>query len=185
MGQPSKIAIVSASPSPTSRSRAAARSCAETLQELGLEVDFLDLRELELPPYPRGADDLKLQDFCARFNACHGWVFATPTYNFGPSGTMLTFLHYALDTDAGERYRPFTVVMSLAGLRSAMAGDSLARTIIHERGSIQVGPAILITGADVEGESGAIVDHAARRISGSMRALAHFVEAYRRLPTIA
>lgn len=98
---------------------------------------------------------------------------------------MLTFLHYALVTDGGERFRPFTVLMSLSGLRSAMAGDSLARTIIHERGSMQVGPAILITGADVDSDTGQVIDHAAHRIDNHMRALTHFVAAWRTMPSTA
>ncbi|RYG48901.1 hypothetical protein EON79_03045 [bacterium] len=174
-----RLAVVSSSMSPTSRSRVGALACADAIRAAGGEADFLDLAEIQLLAYPRSGDDPALLDLVERFNAADGWVVATPTYNFGPSGTLLTFLHYALGSDRGAKWRPFVILTSLAGLRTAMSTDGLARTILHERAAVQVGPPLLMTAADLDSESGAVTSFFGDRIDGQMAALVAYAQAWR------
>jgi NAD(P)H-dependent FMN reductase len=178
-----KIVILSASVSPTSRSRTGARYCEQKLQELGCETDFIDLAEVPLPPYPQGAEDKTLQSACDRFNAGEGLLVATPTYNFGASGTLLTFLHYALGSDAGKRWRPFCVLASMSGLRSALAVDYVTRTLIMERQSVAVGPPLVGIGdASMNAVTGELSADMRNRVDSQLRALVHYTEAWRNFP---
>ncbi|RYG35641.1 hypothetical protein EON81_12090 [bacterium] len=174
-----RLAVVSSSMSPTSRSRMGALACAEAIRAVGGMADFLDLAEIDLLPYPRGGEDPGLLAMVERFNSADGWVVATPTYNFGPSGTLLTFLHYALGNDRGAKWRPFTILTSLAGLRTAMSTDGLARTILHERAAVQVGPSLLMTAADLDTDSGAVASFFQDRIDDQMAALVTYAAAWR------
>lgn len=175
------IAVVSSSHAPQSRSRIGARVCAEAIREAGGGAEWIDLAEIDLLPYPRSTGDPALEKAVETFNAADGWVVATPTYNFGPSGTLLTFLHYALGEDQGAKWRPFVVLTSLAGLRTAMSTDGLARTILHERSAVQIGPALLGTAADLDSETSTASDFMRARIEKQMRVLVAYARVWKEL----
>ncbi|CAN5549674.1 hypothetical protein BH11ARM2_BH11ARM2_15830 [soil metagenome] len=175
------IAVVSSSHSVNSRSRVGARACAEAVHVAGGQAEWIDLSEMDLRPYPRSQGDPLLENAVERFNAADGWLVATPTYNFGPSGTLLTFLHYALGEDQGAKWRPFCILTSLAGLRTAMSTDGLARTILHERAAVQVGPSLLGTAADLNGEEGTVSPFMQERIERQMTVLVAYARAWRKL----
>ena len=93
------------------------------------------------------------------------------------SGVMLNFLHYALDSDHG-RFKPFVIIETMAGLRSAMANDHLARTMTYEVSAVQVGPAVYAVGdTGVNRLTGEIAPDVRDRIEKAMAALAHFARA--------
>ena len=128
------IVVVSSSLGMNSRSRLGARRGEQRLRDWGYPTRWIDLADLSFESYPRSEADPALQSACAQFNTGDGWLIATPVYNFNISGTLLTFLHYALAGDSGERWKPFCLLASMDGLRAGMALDHLGRTLQHERG---------------------------------------------------
>ncbi len=171
------IAIVSASQSKTSRSRLAARQAQHLLRQQDANVDLIDLQDLTIPPYPHGYGDEALADLTKRFNAADGWVLAVPVYNWGPSGVLLNFLHYALNDQPEQRYRPFVLLGGAGGQRSFLALDGVARTLIHEVSAVQVGPPILAAGDEADTERSHLHPDLQRRIERAVSALRRFAMA--------
>ena len=132
------VVVVSSSLSQVSRSRIMAHYAIETLTRSGCEVSLLDLAQVETLSYPQSKGNEALKAAVEQFNAAHGWVLASPVYNFGASGVLLNFLHYALDSDFG-RWKPFVLMSSMSGQRSAMALDHVARTMVYEVMDTQLG----------------------------------------------
>ena len=135
------VVVVSSSLSPQSRSRIMARYAVQSLTAHAVDAQLLDLAQVEIGPYPASAHTPGLLAATKQFNAAHGWVLAAPIYNFGASAVLLNFLHYALDSDFG-RWKPFVLLSSMGGQRSALALDHVARTLVYEVSAVQVGPTI-------------------------------------------
>lgn len=176
------IALVSASLAECSRSRVAIDEGADVLRTAGCTVDVIDLSTLDLQLYPRSEDDPKVLDACGRFDRADGLVLGTPIYNFGVSGALLSFLHYAMTTATGERWKPFCVLASMAGTRSAMAADAVVRSVTYERSAVAVGPPIIVSGDGVDRATGVVSDELRQRIQSQLRVLAQYAAARRRLP---
>jgi len=168
-----KISVLSSSQNLDSRSKAAALFCKEVLDKNGCVVDFIDLNNLELLPYPRSEQNQEIKNACNKFNNADGWVLASPVYNFGASGTLLTFLHYALAIDSGAQWKPFCIVASMNSMSSRLATDHLARSLMLERNAVAVGPTIISAGENIKEMSVSL----RTRIEKQMKVLAHFVEA--------
>ena len=176
MNQPS-IVVVSSSLAPISRSRIAAQYAGNFLKSIGCEVQTVDLSSMAVAPYPASENDPETLNAVNLFNSAHGWVLASPVYNFGMSGVLLNFLHYALDSDR-ERFKPFVIIETLGGLRSALSSDHLARTMVYEVNAVQVGPAVHAVGdAGINRATGVISPEVMHRIEKSMAALAHYSRA--------
>ncbi len=172
-----RITVVSSSIAGTSRTRLMAKFCLEALSTLGVEASLLDLAALEVRAYPRSEKDPAVEAACADFNAADGWVLAAPIYNFGASGALLDFLHYALDNDLG-RWKPFVLLAAQAGNRSTMALDHVARTLTYEVSAVQIGACITAVGDNsVHRGTGVIADELQTRMINQMRVLAHFAAA--------
>jgi len=171
------IAVVSSSLSPVSRSRLGARRAEHRLREWGLPTRWIDLADLHFEAYPRSEADSDLQRACGQFNTADGWLIATPVYNFNISGTLLTFLHYALAGDAGERWKPFCLLASMDGLRAGLALDHLGRTLQHERGAVAVGPPLIGIGEQLDIRTGRTSPEMSDRMDRSLRALVHYSRA--------
>lgn len=118
-----------------------ARYAVQSLVAQDIDARLLDLAQLEIGSYPASAQDPGLLAATEQFNAAHGWVLAAPIYNFGASAVLLNFLHYALSSDFG-RWKPFVLLSSMAGQRSALALDHIARTLVYEVSAVQVGSTI-------------------------------------------
>lgn len=166
-----KIVIVSSSLSQNSRTRVMCQSAAQFLAVADVDVDIIDLAHHHLLPYPRSENDDFLKELVQRFNAADGWVLATPIYNFGISGTMRDFLHYALDSDL-PRYKPFVVLAAAGGPRSYMAANDLALSMIYEVFAIQVGPPVVAIKDAVIARTNTMDDDIRGRME---RALAHLM----------
>jgi NAD(P)H-dependent FMN reductase len=171
------LAVVSASLTQDSRSRLGARHVVETLSRWGVETRWIDLADIAMESYPRSEQQAQLQKACEQFNTADGWVIATPVYNFNISGTLLTFLHYALAGDQGVRWRPFVLMASMDGLRAGMALDHLSRTLLHERSAVAVGPPLIGIGDQLDIKTGRVSYDMNQRIEVSVRALVHFANA--------
>jgi FMN reductase len=136
-----RITLVSSSPSAQSRSRALLQHAGSILAGFDATVTTIDLRALDPLTYPQSQSDTAMVTALTHFNSADAWVLASPVYNFGATGALLNFLHYALDSDFGK-WKPFVLLASLGGTRSAMSLDHLARTLVLEVNAIQVGPPI-------------------------------------------
>ena len=172
-----KIAIVSSSLSTNSRSRIMSTYAVESLSRLGYDAALLDLAKCEVLPYPQSRDSAALKEATAQFNAAHGWVLAAPVYNFGASGVLLNFLHYALDSDFG-RWKPFVLMSSMGGQRSAMALDHVARTMVYEVSAVQVGSTINNFGdTGANRDTGEMSADLRQRMDTQLEVLGRFVQA--------
>lgn len=172
-----KIVIVSSSQAKKSRSRMAALHAKECLMGRHVRGDFIDLNEYDLLTYPKSKGDPILDELVQRFNAADGWVLAVPVYNWGVSGVLLNFLHYALDDDPQRRYRPFVLIGGAGGMKSYLALDGLARTMIYEISAVQVGPAILAAGSLANRDTGLLEPDLQGRLQRAMAALVHYAAA--------
>ena len=172
-----QIAVVTSSLAPNSRSRLGAHHALRKLADWGVKCEWIDLAEVNLGSYPSHETNEEVQKACEKFNSSDGWFIATPVYNFNISGTLLTFLHYALAGDQGVRWRPFVLLASMDGLRAGMALDHLARTLLHERVSIAVGPPLIGIGDQLDIKTGKVSYDMDQRIELSLRVLVHYAKA--------
>lgn len=86
-----KVALVSSSLNPGSRSRLMALSVKGMLEALGeVEVDLIDLQELELPLCDGGSayGDPNVVELNQRLEAADAYVLATPIYNFDSNAAL-------------------------------------------------------------------------------------------------
>lgn len=171
------VVVVSSSLSQHSRSRVMCRYTVQALTEQGLDAQLIDLAALALHSYPHSENDLTVRAALEQFNAAHGWVLAAPIYNFGASGVLLNFLHYALDSDFG-RWKPFVLLASMGGQRSALALDHVARTLIYEVNAVQVGAAINNYGdTGVNRATGEMAPDLRQRLDTQLAVFARYVQA--------
>jgi NAD(P)H-dependent FMN reductase len=155
-----KVLVISSSLAAKSRSRIMAQVALESLRKLNMvEPRWIDLAEFDLLPYPRSENDPALNWMREEFEAADGFVLSCPIYNWGAAASLTNFLHYVLDSDGGRRYRPFITLAGAGTVRSHLAVDGVARSILNEIRGIQVGPPILGAGSEVDRES-ATVDRA-------------------------
>jgi NAD(P)H-dependent FMN reductase len=176
------IVVVSSSLSEHSRSRIMAHHAVEVLIGQGLAVQLLDLAQVDMAPYPAASEAPSLRTATAQFNAAYGWVLAAPVYNFGASGVLLNFLHYALDSDFG-RWKPFVLMSSMGGQRSALALDHVARTLVYEVSAVQVGSTINNFGdAGVNRATGEIALELRQRMATQLAIFSHYARARAALP---
>jgi len=169
------VVVVSSSLNQKSRSRIMARYAVESLATQGVHAELLDLAQIEIGLYPASSHQPALQEATAQFNAAHGWVLAAPIYNFGASGALLNFLHYALDSDFG-RWKPFVLMSSMGGQRSALALDHVARTLVYEVNGVQVGSTISNIGdTGVNRTTGEMTLELQQRIDAHLAVLSHYV----------
>jgi NAD(P)H-dependent FMN reductase len=177
------IVVVSSSLSQHSRSRIMSRYAVEALGRQGIDAQLLDLAQLDIGLYPASEQAAPLLAATKQFNAAHGWVLAAPVYNFGASGALLNFLHYALDSDFG-RWKPFVLMSSMAGPRSGLALDHVARTMVYEVSGVQVGPTINNIGdAGVNRATGEMAQELQQRMDAQLAVLSHYVRARAALAT--
>jgi FMN reductase len=173
------IVIVSASQAEKSRSRMAALHAHAYLTTRDVKVDWLNLQDHNVLTYPRSKADPELETLIERFNTADGWVLAAPVYNWAVSGVLMNFLHYALDDDPHHRLRPFVIVGGAGGVKSHLALDGLARTMVYEISAIQVGPPLLAAGNLADRATGVLEPDLQQRIEQLMEALVHFAVAAR------
>ena len=185
LAPPPRIVIVSASHADKSRSRLAGLYAQECLLSYAVRVDFIDLQVYNIHHYPHSETDPELKTLIERFDAADAWVLAVPIYNWGASGALINFLHYALNDEPLRRFRPFVLLGGAGGQRSYLALDGLARMLIHEIYAVQVGPAILAAGNLVDRATDTIAPELQTRIQISMEALVRFAAASALLRTKA
>ncbi|CAN5829152.1 NAD(P)H-dependent oxidoreductase [soil metagenome] len=181
MSTPS-IVVVSSSLNQQSRSRIMARYAGQSLAAHAIDVQLLDLAQIDVGVYPASAQAPGLLEATEQFNAAHGWVLAAPIYNFGASAVLLNFLHYALDSAFG-RWKPFVLLSSMGGQRSALALDHIARTLVYEVSAVQVGPTISNIGdTDVNRTTGEMSLELRQRMDTHLTVLSRYVQTRAEFP---
>lgn len=169
------VVVVSSSLSAKSRSRVMARYAVESLVAHNIDAHLLDLAQVEIGAYPASTNAPHLIEATNLFNRAHGWVLAAPIYNFGASGILLNFLHYALNSDFG-RWKPFALISSMGGQRSALALDHVARTLVYEVSAVQVGPTISNIGdTGVNRATGEMALELSQRMDAHLAVFSHYV----------
>jgi NAD(P)H-dependent FMN reductase len=171
------VVIVSSSLANQSRSLLAAEYAGECLLGYGVKVELIDLRYHTPLPYPQSENDPETIALVQQFSAADAWVLASPVYNWGASGVLTNFLHYALDDVLEHRFRPFVVLGGVGGHKSHMSLDGLARTLVYEMWAVQVGPTVMATGPQADRERGLLDPELQQRIKRSIDALVHFAVA--------
>lgn len=106
--QPVRVLVLSASLRAGSLNSTLAALASSALRDAGAEVDQVTMRELECPSYdadveeaeglPPGAAALR-----ERLEACHGFVIASPEYNFSMPGVLKN----SIDWVSRARPQPF------------------------------------------------------------------------------
>lgn len=86
--------IISCSYNPESRSRALAEITRDHLLTRTRDVDFAELRQINLPLYDAGAcyGHPAVKDMAARIEAARGIIVATPIYNYDVNATAKNLL---------------------------------------------------------------------------------------------
>ncbi len=170
------VVVVSSSLSEQSRSRIMARYASEVLTTQGIDTHLIDLAQIEMGAYPTSSNAPGLLAATELFNRADGWVLAVPIYNFGASGLLLNFLHYALDSNFG-RWKPFVLLSSMGGQRSALALDHVARTLVYEVSAVQVGPTISNIGdSGVNRVTGEMALELQQRLAAHLVVLSRYVQ---------
>jgi len=159
------ILAISSSLATKSRSRTMARIALDGLTRFdGVRGRWIDLAEFDLRSYPRSEDDPIVAWMREEFEAADGLIVACPVYNWGAAGSALNFLHYVLDSENGRRHRPFIILGGAGTVRSHLALDGVARSLLNEIQGIQIGPPILGAGTEVDHAGATLAPTLADRI---------------------
>ncbi len=174
-----RIAVVSTSLSPTSRSHALARLAEASLKELGDETDFLDLREWDLPlcGKPGCYDAPHAKEAARRLGACAAVLMAAPVYNYDVNAAAKNLVELSgVDAWGGK---PVGLLLSAGGQASYMAAMGLAnslmldfRCLVVPRFVYALGKQHVQDGRVTDPEVARRVQELAREISRLTRALA-------------
>lgn len=147
-----KLAVVSCSLDPDSRSRILARRAHELLASRGAEADWIDLAEIPLPLCDGGAcyDDANVRQVSERLRAARGILLAAPIYNFDVSSAAknlieLTGKHVWTETVAG-------FLCAAGGQGSYMSIMALANSLMLDFRTIIIPRFVYATGRDFSGD---------------------------------
>ncbi len=133
-----RISVVSSSLSPDSHSRVLATMCRTALQDKGIYVDFIDLRQLDPPNF----DDDEIyssaayQSFHGIIAASDAIILASPVYNWTCCAELKKFVEYIGSTPPdgsrkGAFYDKVVMFVNAGGLpHSYMAFASLATSLM-------------------------------------------------------
>jgi NAD(P)H-dependent FMN reductase len=131
-----KIACVSSSLDPASRSEKIARLCADWLRQH--EVDFINLKDHAIPPFDNQAvfDTAVYRDLHRRVAGADALVLASPVYNWDCGAELKKFVELLGSTSAkdglrGAFFDKVVTFVNSAGLpHSYMAHGSLALSLM-------------------------------------------------------
>ncbi len=155
-----KLAVVSCSLDPDSRSRVLARRAHELLKGRGADSDWIDLAEIPLPLCDGGAcySDANVRLVSERLRAARGILLASPIYNFDVSSAAKNLVELT-----GKAVWTDTVVGFLCaagGQGSYMSVMALANSLMLDFRTVIVPRFVYATSRDFEGDE--IVSEAVR-----------------------
>ena len=133
-----RISVVSSSLDPDSHSRVLATMCRTALEDKGISVDFIDLRQFDPPNF----DNAEIYSSEA-YQSCHGIIaasdaviLASPVYNWSCCAELKKFVEYIGSTPPdgsrkGAFYDKIVMFVNAGGLpHSYMAFTSLAASLM-------------------------------------------------------
>lgn len=148
-----KIAVVSGSLSPKSRSRVVARLVADSFaREAEVEVDWIDLQELALPLCDGGAayGDANAVAANERLDAADAVVLAGPIYNYDFGAALKNLIELAGRKMEGKLVG---VLCAAGGTMSYMSPMAFIGSLMLDFRVIVLPRFVYVTGADFEGEA--------------------------------
>lgn len=167
------ILAISSSLSSTSRSRSMARFALDQISKFeGIQGRWIDLAEIDLRTYPRSENDPLVAWIREEFEAADGLIVGCPVYNWGAASSLTNLFHYVLDSKNGRRHRPFVILGGAGTIRSHLALDGVARSLLNEIQGVQIGPPVLGAGAEVDRATATLDSSLADRIQKTVAILA-------------
>ena len=138
--------VFSCSLNPESRSLILARRVTELLRAKGAEVELVDIRELNLPACDGDAcyDDPNVEKLCAKIEAAHGTLIASPIYNFGVAASTKNLIEL---TGAAWTKKVVGFLCAAGGRSSYMSVMGLANSLMLDFHSVIV-PRFVFAGDD-------------------------------------
>jgi FMN reductase len=125
-----KIAILSSSLNPGSRSRVLAQEAESHLKAQGIDVDLIDLQVLPSLPLAGAAgswDGETLADLDARLSAAQGILIAAPVYTYDLNAAVKNVAELA---GGGFEDKPVGFLLAAGGMGSYMAAMSFANSLM-------------------------------------------------------
>jgi len=123
------ILIVSTSLHPDSKSRRLARAAENTLQQQGVDVDFVDLQDKNLP-FCDGVDSNKhpeALELRAKVEACDGVLLTAPVYNYDVNAAAKNFIEL---TGRAWTGKVVAMAVSAGGQRSGMSPMGIINSLM-------------------------------------------------------
>ncbi len=149
----SRLAVVSCSLNPNSRSRVLANRAHELLKARGADVDWIDLADIPLPLCDGGAayGDANAKVVKERLRVARGILLATPIYNFDGSAATKNLIEMTgrdvwTDTVAG-------FLCAAGGQGSYMSVMALASSLMLDFRTIIIPRFVYATGKDFDGDT--------------------------------
>jgi azobenzene reductase len=126
-----RVMIIAGSLHQASATRAALSLAAESLREMGVEVDFCDLRTHALPLFDPDMEVAppEVQEFAKRALVADGFLIGTPEYHNGMSGALKNALDHL-----GSRYfkhKPVGLLCAAGGGKGGINALANLRTVMR------------------------------------------------------
>ncbi|HRI86952.1 MAG TPA: NAD(P)H-dependent oxidoreductase [Candidatus Hydrogenedentes bacterium] len=123
------LLVISCSLNPDSRSRVLARTAFLGIERLGVDADFVDLREYPMPLCDAGAAyrDPNAQKLSQTIAASDGVLVACPIYNYTVSSSLKNLIEL---TGESWRDKVVAIVCAAGGSASYMAHMGIANSLM-------------------------------------------------------
>ena len=143
-----KTLVISSSLSARSRSFLLCRRAAELLEQRGVELRFVDARDVELTPTHRGATE-GMQELTTKVAWADSLVFGMGVHCYSVNDS----LKIILDNCCGEATgKLFGVLCAAGGERSYLSTMHLTQICMNEWRMMQLPRIVYATGGDFEGD---------------------------------
>jgi NAD(P)H-dependent FMN reductase len=168
-----RIALISGSLNPESLSRQMAQHAANTLDSLGAQVDFIDLKEVKLPMCDGDTaySDPEVERTRSRIAAVAGILVAAPVYNFDMNAALKNLVEL---TGSAWEGKVVGFLNAAGGDSSYMSVMSMANSLMLDFRCVIVPRFVYATGSGFR--DGAVSDKVAGRIDELARDLVHFAK---------
>jgi NAD(P)H-dependent FMN reductase len=175
-----RVAVVSTSMRPSSRSRILAEQIAVQIKSAGGHSQFIDLALTPLPMYHGGELTTEQAEIVNSINQAEAYVFCVGVYNAGVNASAHNLMHWMLDSSS-PKHKPFFLGVSAGSMSSLFSTEAFSRSLMHEINAVQVVPPCFVTeDSELTGDTG-LSSSIAPRIERAVRVLLAFGYASREL----
>lgn len=170
-----RVMVLAGSLHGASSTRAALQIGAESLREMGVTVDFYDLKEHRFPLYDPDAekDPPEVEEFARRVLAADGFLIGTPEYHNGMSGALKNALDYL-----GSKYfkhKPVGLLSAAGGGKGGMNALVNLRLVMRGVMALVLPEQVTVDEDDFDSELNLTNGDRRQRIVTLARSLARFV----------